>query len=78
MPWFYFDLQHEGDMHVDDIGSELENIDEAFKQAIGLISRFVKDELVNSNPQQFIAIIRDGSNKAIYKATLSLFCERLY
>lgn len=78
MPRFYFDLQNGSGMRVDDIGSELEDIDQAVKEALSLISHFVKDNLLDDKPKQFIAYIRDGSSRPICRATLNFKCERLY
>lgn len=77
MPWFYFDLQNGNRVHVDDIGSELDNIEQARKEAVSLISHFVRDNLVVDRSQHVVAFVRDGSNKVHFKATLNFVCERL-
>ena len=70
MPRFYVDLQDEEDIHEDDVGSELESLEQARIEAVSLIYQVSKDKLLGGEYRELIATVRDEAGKSLYRATL--------
>ena len=70
MPRFYVDLQDEGEVHKDYIGSELESLEQARIEAVSLIFQVSTDKLLGGECRELIATVRDEAGTYLYRATL--------
>ncbi len=77
MPKYFVDYRHNGDIFLDDEGSVLSGIDVARKEALGLLSEFVKFVLPESGSSEITATVRDERDTELYRATLIYHAERL-
>lgn len=77
MPKYYIDYQYEDDVHLDNEGSNLSGVDVAKKEAIALLSEFVKFVLPQTGSREIITTVRDESDAKLYRATLVFHAEHL-
>ena len=72
MPQYFFDT-NDGDRHVPDAdGLDLPDRDAARAEALTALRDMARDHLPDGDRRDFTVKVRDGADKAIYAAALSL------
>lgn len=77
MPLYYFDIDDGDQQTRDEEGAELESQMAARAEAIGVLPNIARDVVPDRDQRTFVVVVRDDSNRPIFKATLSLVAEWL-
>ena len=78
MPLYYFDFHEDRDVHVDDVGIELENPEQACREARQSLSDIASEEIFEGGERRsFLVLVRDDQNAPIYTANLNYTGLRL-
>ena len=77
MPKYFIDYQDGDNVYFDSVGSNLSSIDIAIKEALRLLSEFVKFVLPETGSSKITTAVRDESNKELYRASLIYHAEHL-
>jgi hypothetical protein len=69
---YYFDIHDDQNVRVDDVGVELENPEQARREARQSLSDIAGDELTEGGEfRSFVILVRDGRQTPIYTASLN-------
>lgn len=75
MPRYFFDIDDGEKRSSDRCGLELKDLEEARKQAIGILPDVAREELPDGDRRVFVCQARDEKGTVIFIATLSLVAE---
>lgn len=75
MARYFFDIDNGDTRTWDEEGFELPNIRAMRDQAIGVLPDIVRTQLSGGDRRTLICQVRDGTNRLIFKAPLSLVAE---
>ncbi len=72
MALYYFDIHDDQNVRLDDVGVELENPEQARKEARQSLSDIAGDELFEDGERRsFLILVRDDKKTPIYTASLN-------
>lgn len=75
MPRFFIDL-HDGAQPIrDEVGFDLPDLTAARAKVTRIMSAIARDMLPDVERQDYVACVRDGVGKVVYRARLSLAAE---
>ncbi|ANY83096.1 hypothetical protein BB934_33405 (plasmid) [Microvirga ossetica] len=75
MPRYFFDTFDGENLHSDETGVDLPDIDEAKREAQKALPDMVKDALPDGNHRTFVVNVRDETRQTVVRAALSLVVE---
>ena len=77
MPRFYFDI-HDGDDFIPDHeGIDLEGVEEAKAEAVNTLPDMARDGLPEGDSRDFVVIVRDETDRPVWRVRLALVIEPL-
>jgi hypothetical protein len=77
MPRFYIDI-HDGDDFIpDNQGLDLERTEDAKAEAVNTLPDMARDGLPEGNSRDFVVIVRDETDRPVWRVRLSLVIEPL-
>lgn len=72
MPMFFFDLEQDGKVESDEVGTDLPDMQAARNEAIETLVEIAKDFLPSDGPRKVLAvIIRDKAGKQLHRSELA-------
>ena len=72
MPLFFFDIYDDDQIELDQIGLELEGLEEARKQADALLPEIVREENASNKCRALRVVVRSLDGHRLYQAALTL------
>jgi hypothetical protein len=77
MPRFCFDI-HDGDDFIpDNEGLDLEGVEDAKAEAVNTLPDMARDGLPEGDSRDFVVIVRDETDRPVWRVRLSLVVEPL-
>jgi hypothetical protein len=76
MPRYFFDTTDTGLSQIDDVGTELIDLEAARGEALAMLAGIARDELPDGDAREFVVRIRDDAGSILLTASLSLRVER--
>jgi hypothetical protein len=77
MPRYYFDVDDGETLTCDDEGLDLDDMEEARREAVRTLPEVAKDALPDGNERTFAVTVRDEARCPILRAQLKLTVDRL-
>jgi len=74
---YYFDIDDGQTVTVDEIGLEIQGIDEVHDEACRTLGEIAKDNLPDGSTRQFRIAVRDDQGRTVLRASLALSVEHL-
>ncbi|KLK90889.1 hypothetical protein AA309_23335 [Microvirga vignae] len=75
MRHFFFDTDYGVFRTVDDVGTELADIEAAKTEARAAVADMAKDGLHGGDPRDFVVSVRDEAGRTVLRVTLALTTE---
>jgi len=76
MPHYYFDTYDGREWIIDDIGLEIENLEQARKDAHHALADIAKDELPDGEEMRMAVRVRDEAGEVVIDTALDLKTEK--